>query len=211
MKKVIYVGLSLLFATASFAQTTDADKEIKSNSLFVTGLANYKYQKMNVFQESENTFKNQKDNTFEFATSAGYFVSNNVLFGAIAGYSSSIRKVDDVKKSENNIYSAGAFARYFYTPHKQYSFFNEVSVVYAHGESTSYYSTPSQTVSVDGIGGEISLGFIYWISKHFGLQAAYAGLAYTSASFDEFDNSAAQGFTIGGDLTNLKIGAVIRL
>ena len=204
MKKVIYVGLSLLFATATFAQTTDADKEIKSNSLFVTGLANYKYQKIKA--------TNQKDNTFEFATSAGYFVSNNVLFGAIAGYSSSVRKVDDFKKSENNIYSAGAFARYFYTPHKQYSFFNEVSVVYAHGETTSYSSTtPSQTVSVDGIGGEISLGFIYWISKHFGLQAAYAGLAYTSASFDEFENSAAQGFTIGGDLTNLKIGAVIRL
>lgn len=203
MKKVIYVGLSLLFATASFAQTTDADKEIKSNSLFVTGLANYKYQKIKA--------TNQKDNTFEFATSAGYFVSNNVLFGAIAGYGSSIRKVADVKVSENNIYSAGAFARYFYTPHKQYSFFNEVSVVYAHGETTSFASTPSQTVSVDGIGGEISLGFIYWISKHFGLQAAYAGLAYTSASFDEFENSAAQGFTIGGDLTNLKIGAVIRL
>ena len=210
MKKVIYVGLSLLFATASFAQTTDADKEIKSNSLFVTGLANYKYQKIKALQ-TDGTLKNQKDNTFEFATSAGYFVSNNVLFGAIAGYSSSIRKVADVKVSENNIYSAGAFARYFYTPHKQYSFFNEVSVVYAHGESTFYEGTTSQTASVDGIGGEISLGFIYWISKHFGLQAAYAGLAYTNASFDEFDNSAAQGFTIGGDLTNLKIGAVIRL
>ena len=204
MKKASYIGLSLLFATATtFAQTTDADKEIKSNSLFVTGLANYKYQKIKA--------TNQKDNTFEFATSAGYFVSNNVLFGAIAGYGSSIRKVADVKVSENNIYSAGAFARYFYTPHKQYSFFNEVSVVYAHGESTFYEGTTSQTASVDGIGGEISLGFIYWISKHFGLQAAYAGLAYTSASFDEFENSAAQGFTIGGDLTNLKIGAVIRL
>jgi len=203
MKKVIYVGLSLLFATATFAQTTDADKEIKSNSLFVTGLANYKYQKIKA--------TNQKDNTFEFATSAGYFVSNNVLFGAIAGYSSSVRKFDDVKDSENSIYSAGAFARYFYTPHKQYSFLNEFSVVYAHGETTSYGATTSQTASVDGIGGEISLGFIYWISKHFGLQASYAGLAYTSASFDEFDNSAAQGFTIGGDLTNLKIGAVIRL
>ena len=204
IKKASYLGLSLLFATSTtFAQTKDADKEIKSNSLFVTGLANYKYQKIKA--------TNQKDNTFEFATSAGYFVSNNVLFGAIAGYGSSIRKVADVKVSENNIYSAGAFARYFYTPHKQYSFFNEVSVVYAHGETTSFASTPSQTVSIDGIGGEISLGFIYWISKHFGLQAAYAGLAYTSASFDEFENSAAQGFTIGGDLTNLKIGAVIRL
>ena len=64
-------------------------------------------------------------------------------------------------------------------------------------------------VGVDGIGGEISLGFIYWISKHFGLQAAYAGLAYTSASFDEFEDSAAQGFTIGGYLTNLILGAVI--
>lgn len=204
IKKASYLGLILLFATATtFAQTTDADKEIKSNSLFVTGLANYKYQKIKA--------TNQKDNTFEFATSAGYFVSNNVLFGAIAGYGSSIRKVADVKVSENNIYSAGAFARYFYTPHKQYSFFNEVSVVYAHGESTFYEETTSQTASVDGIGGEISLGFIYWISKHFGLQAAYAGLAYTSASFDEFENSAAQGFTIGGDLTNLKIGAIIRL
>jgi outer membrane protein len=202
MKKLTLLGLSLLLTSASFAQTKEADKEIKSNSLFVTGLANYKYQKINA--------TNQKDNTFEFATSAGYFVSNNVLFGAVAGYSSSVRKIDNVKVSDNNIYSAGVFARYFYTPHKQYSFFNELSVVYAHGETTSY-DPATQTVSVDGIVGEISLGFIYWISKRFGLQAAYAGLAYTSASFDEFDNSAAQGFTIGGDLTNLKIGAVVKL
>ena len=52
MKKVIYVGLSLLFATASFAQTTDADKEIKSNSLFVTGLANYKYKNLKFSDEN---------------------------------------------------------------------------------------------------------------------------------------------------------------
>ena len=197
MKKVIYVGLSLLFATATFAQTTDADKEIKSNSLFVTGLANYKYKNLK--------FSDTKQNTFEFATSAGYFVSNNVLFGALAGYSTSISKESGIKKTDQSVYSGGAFARYFYTPHKQYSFFNELSGVYAHAKDNLTSKT------IDGVGGEFSVGFIYWVSKHFGLQAAYAGLAYTSASFDEFDNSAAQGFTIGGDLTNLKIGAVIRL
>jgi outer membrane protein len=155
--------------------------------------------------------EDSKTNTFEFATSAGYFVSDNVLFGAIAGYSSSIRKVDNDKESESNIYSGGVFARYFYSPTKKYSFFNEFSAVYAHGETTSYATSPSQTVDVDGIGGEISIGFVYFVTKSFGLQASFAGLTYTSASFDEFENSAAEGFTIGGDLTNLRIGAIFKL
>ena len=44
-----------------------------------------------------------------------------------------------------------------------------------------------QTVDVDGIGGGISLGFVYFITKSFGVQASFAGLTYTSASFDEFE------------------------
>ncbi len=203
MRKTICVGLGLLFATATFAQKTDDNIQIKSKSMLVTGVASYKYRKI----KSEDL----ENSTFELANSGGFFVSKNVLIGGLAGYSSSIRKVADVKQSENNIYSGGAFGRYFYTPNKQYSFFNELSVVYAHGETTSYDVRPSRTVKVDGIGGDLSLGFIYFMSKSIGLQASFAGLTYSSASFDEFENSAAQGFVIGGDLTNLKLGLVFNL
>lgn len=203
-KKTICVGLGLLFATATtFAQKTTEDIQVKSKSMLVTGVGSYRFREI----KSENL----KNSTFEFAQSAGFFVSKNVLIGGLAGYSSSIRKVADVKQSENNIYSGGAFGRYFYTPNKQYSFFNELSVVYAHGETTSYEVRPSRTVKVDGIGGDFSLGFIYFISKSIGFQASFAGLTYSSASFDEFENSAAQGFVIGVDLTNLRIGLVISL
>lgn len=84
---------------------------------------------------------------------------------------------------------------------------------YSCGEipTTSYETATKQTVEVDGIGGGISLGFVYFITKSFGVQASFAGLTYTSASFDEFENSAAQGFTIGGDLSDLKIGVVFKL
>ena len=204
MKTVSYLGLSLLFATATtFAQTTDADIQVKSKSLFLTGVASYKFNEIKS-QELEN-------NTFEFAKSGGLFVSDNLMLGALAGYSTSTRKDADVKESENNIYSGGVFVRYFYSPTKKYSFFNEFSAVYAHGETTSYETATKQTVEVDGIGGGISLGFVYFITKSFGVQASFAGLTYTSASFDEFENSAAQGFTIGGDLSDLKIGVVFKL
>ncbi len=198
MKKIIYVGLSLLFATVTFAQTADADKEVKSDALFISGLVSYKYQNLK--------FNDQKNNTFEFVTSAGYFVTNNIILGTLGGYSSSITKdYDGVKKTDQSIYTGGVFARYVYTPHKQYSFFNEVSGVYAHAKDNLTSKT------LDGAGGGISLGFLYSISKHFILQASYAGLSYSSASFDEFNNSAAEGFTIGGDVTNLKIGAIIKI
>ena len=205
MKKVIFVGVSLLFATAtSFAQTTDApDFQIKSKSFFLTGVASYQYQEI----KSEKL----ETNTFEFAKSGGFFVSDNLMLGALAGYSTSTRKIADVKQSENNIYSGGVFARYFYTPNKKYSFFNEFSAVYAHGETTSFETRPSRTVDVDGIGGGVAIGFVYFITKSFGLQASFAGITYSSASFDEFENSAAQGFTIGGDLSDLRIGAVLKL
>ena len=204
IKKASYLGLSLLFATATtFAQTTDADIQVKSKSLFLTGVASYKFQEIES-QKLENA-------TFEFAKSGGFFVSDNLMLGALAGYSSSTRKAADVTESENNISSGGVFVRYFYSPTKKYSFFNEFSAVYAHGETTSYETATKQTVEVDGIGGGISLGFVYFITKSFGVQASFAGLTYTSASFDEFENSAAQGFTVGGDLSDLKIGVVFKL
>jgi hypothetical protein len=206
MKKASYLGLILLFATATtFAQTTEADIQVKSKSLFLTGVASYKFQEIES-QKLENA-------TFEFAKSGGFFVSDNLMLGALAGYSTSTRKAADVKESENNIYSGGVFVRYFYSPTKKYSFFNEFTAVYAHGETTSYDETGNkmQTVDVDGIGGGISLGFVYFITKSFGVQASFAGLTYTSASFDEFENSAAQGFTVGGDLSDLKIGVVFKL
>jgi hypothetical protein len=86
-----------------------------------------------------------------------------------------------------------------------------MAVVYAHGETTTYSSSPSRKVKVDGLGGDISVGFICFMTKRLGLQASIAGITYSSASFDEFENSAAQGFVIGADLTNLRIGAVIKL
>jgi len=199
MKKTIYLGLSLLFATATtFAQNTDVEKEVKSDALLLAGLVSYKYQNLK--------FDEKKNNTFEFVTSAGYFVTNNIILGTLGGYSSSITKdYDGVKITDQSIYTGGVFARYIYTPHKQYSFFNEVSGVYAHAKDNLTSKT------LDGAGGGISLGFLYSISKHFILQASYAGLSYSSASFDEFNNSAAEGFTIGGDVTNLKIGAIIKI
>jgi len=204
MKKTICVGLVLLFATVTtFAQKTTEDIQVKSKSMLVTGVGSYRFR--------EIKSQNLKNSTFEFAQSAGFFVSKNVLLGGLAGYSSSIRKVSDVKQSKNNIYSGGAFGRYFYTPEKQYSFFTEMSVVYAHGETTTYSSSPSRKVKVDGLGGDISVGFICFMTKRLGLQASIAGITYSSASFDEFENSAAQGFVIGADLTNLRIGAVIKL
>jgi len=201
MKKTVCVGLVLLFATkATFAQKTTENIQIKSKSMQVSGVASYRYRNIKS--------RNLENNTFEFAQSAGFFVSKNVLIGAMAGYSSFTTTVSDIKRSKNNIYSAGAFGRYFYTPLKKYSFFNEVSVVYTHGETPiSIEPQPN----VDGLGGDISVGFIYFLTKRLGLQASVAGITYSTASFNEFENSVAQGFVIGGELTNLKIGAVIKL
>jgi hypothetical protein len=199
MKKTICVGLVLLFATVTtFAQTTNAGKEIKSKNLFVSGLVSFNYQKLK--------FSGQKNNNFEFINSAGFFVTNNVIVGTLAGYSTSILKDGNDKKiTDQSIFTGGVFARYIYNPHKQYSFFNEISGVYAQAKDNM------TSKSLDGAGGGLSIGFLYSLSKRFILQASYAGLSYTSASFDKFENSAAEGFTIGGDVTNLKIGAIIKL
>jgi len=200
MKKTICVGLGIFFATATFAQQTAENIQIKTRSMLVSGIASYRYRKIK-HRDLENS-------TFEFAQSAGFFVSKNILIGAMAGYSSFTTTVADIKRSKNNIYSVGAFGRYFFTPEKQYSFFNELSVVYAYGETPISYDAKPK---VDGLGGDISVGFIYFMTKRLGLQASIASINYSSASFDEFENSVAEGFTIGGDVTNLKIGAIIKL
>jgi hypothetical protein len=51
---------------------------------------------------------------------------------------------------------------------------------------------PSSQPETSGIGGDVSVGFVYWTSHRFAQQVSYAGIAYSSVSFDNFKNQASE-------------------
>ena len=199
MKKIIYFLLCLLVTSSVNAQTAKEETpKIKSKSWYFSGLATYDY--------TNNKSDGTKNYDFRSVMSLGKFVSEHVILGGLAGYGTSLAKNSSDRTTDDmTVLTAGGYIRYFYTPHKQYSFFNEIAAVYAQGKNNQ---TNEET---SGIGGDASIGFVYWTSHRFALQASYAGIAYSTVSFDNFSNQASEKFQIGGDLSALKIGAIIKL
>lgn len=199
MKKSIYFLICVLVTSSVNAQTSKEETpQVKTKSWMFSGLANYDY--------TNNKSDGSKNYDFRSAFQIGKFVSDHVVLGSLGGYGTSIAKnSSDATTSDMTVLSAGGFIRYFYTPTNQYSFFNEFAAVYAQGKNNQTDETTS------GLGGSVSLGFVYWTSNHFGLQASYSGINYSSVSFDNFKNQASERFQFGGDLTALKIGAIIKL
>ena len=199
MKKIVYLCLCILVTSIASAQTAKEETPtIKSKSWYVSGLTTYEY--------TNNKSDGTKNYDFRSVMSLGKFVSEHVILGGLAGYGTSLAKNSMDKTTDDmTVLTAGGFIRYFYTPQKQYSFFNEFAAVYAQGKNNR---TNAET---SGIGGDVSVGFVYWTSHRFALQASYAGIAYSTVSFDNFSNQASEKFQIGGDLSALKIGAIIKL
>jgi len=199
MKKIIYISLCLLVTLSVNAQTSKEETpQVKSNHWFATGLGTYDY--------TNNKSDGTKNYDFRTVLSLGKFVSDHVMLGGLSGYGTSVAKDSkDATTSDMAVLTAGGYIRYFYTPGKQYSFFNELAAVYAQGKNNQTNAKTS------GLGGDASLGFVYWTSSHFALQATYAGIVYSTVSFDNFKNQASEKFQFGGDLSALKIGAVIKL
>lgn len=199
MKKIIYLSICILATVSVNAQTAKEETpQVKSKSWYVSGLGTYDY--------TNNKSDGSKNYDFRSVLSVGKFVSEHVILGGFAGYGTSIAKnSNDTKTADMTVLTSGGYVRYFYTPRKQYSFFNEFAAAYAQGKNNQTNAKTS------GLGGDLSLGFVYWTSSNFALQASYSGIAYSSVSFDNFKNQASEKFQIGGDLTSLKIGAVIKL
>jgi len=199
MKKIIYLSFFVLVVLNVKAQTANEETpKVKSNHWFASGLGTYEY--------TNNKSDGSKNYDFRTVLSLGKFVSNHVMLGGLSGYGTSLAKNSkDSTTSDISVLTAGGFIRYFYTPGKQYSFFNEFAAAYAQGKNNQ------TNEKISGLGGGASLGFVYWTSSHFALQATYTGIVYSTISFDNFKNQASEKFQFGGDLTALKIGAVIKL
>jgi len=199
MKKIIYLSFFVLVVLNVKAQTANEETpKVKTKSWMFSGLAHYDF--------TNNKSDGSKNYDFRSAFQIGKFVSEHVVLGVLGSYGTNISKdIRDVKTSDISVFAAGSYIRYFYTPNSPYSFFNEFAAAYAQGKNNK------TNEEISGLGGEVSLGFVYWTSHHFGLQASYSGITYSSISFDNFKNQASEKFQIGGDLTALKIGAIIKL
>lgn len=150
-------------------------------------------------------FSNEKTKTFNLALESGKMVSSHFAIGGLSGYRSAKIDQNSVNVTDQSVFVAGVFGRYFYTPEKKFSFFNDFQGVYSRAVNNKNTSQKA-----DGIGGVVSVGVIYWLGNSFGLNASFAGLTYTSASLDQYNSTAVENFSFGGDLTALKIGGFFK-
>lgn len=198
MKKMKKIILSCAAVCAfCFANAQEKSEGLKKGDIVLTGLTNYSYDNYKGID--------QKAKTFELAIESGFMVSNHVAIGGLTGFKNVKMDQSGNNVSDVSVFNGGAFLRYFYSPEKKLSFYNDFQAIYSRAVDNN-----NTNKTADGIGGVISVGAIYWLGQNFGIQASFAGLTYSSASLDKYDTAPVEGFSVGGNLAALKFGGFFK-
>jgi hypothetical protein len=119
-----------------------------------------------------------KTTDFKIAPSVGYFLTDKVALGVNFGYGAGTTKAGTVTTEDNDMVELGAFARYYYTPAKAFSIFNQVGVSYAttndkiaklKNNSFSFHFAP---------------GVNYFMSERVSVQATLGSISYSTSKAD---------------------------
>jgi len=197
MKKVLLsVAAMMAFGIASAQDaTTTEGKGFSQGDVFMTGTVGFSSEKTG----------DVKTNQFTIAPSAGLFVSNNIAVGLNIGYITT-KNEDPVNGDvDTNVFTAGAFARYYATPANDFSFFGQLGFDYATGKQEPEGGPENK---VDGFNVALRPGVSYFISKNFALEASIGALSYTTVEPDGGEST--DTFEIGVNLTEINFGLVYK-
>jgi hypothetical protein len=202
MKKII-LSVAAVFAFGfANAQETSEGNGFTKGDIFMTGSVGFNSSKTGDFTTS----------TFEVAPSIGFFVNENIAVGLRVGVGN--EKLDfDGEDVTNNMFSVGAFGRYYWTPANQFSFFGELGF--------TYNTTNNEFVVFEGelmpadyktTGFEIAVrpGVSYFISSNFALEATIGSLGYATTKPDYDGAESTNDFGLNVDFTDVTIGVVYK-
>jgi hypothetical protein len=188
MKKVLFIASMALLSFNGFSQYS-------KGSMFASGMVGI----------SSSSQGDDKNSSFEFSPSFGYFLTDNIAVGASVGIGSNTAEVGSVKTTDESTFSFGGFARYYTTPANNFSFFANLGVAYA-----SATDNIAPKVKTTGFGLSVAPGVSYFLSKHIAMETSIGILNYSTAKSDVEGSKAKNDLNIGLGLSNVNFGFVYK-
>jgi hypothetical protein len=198
MKKVLFTAAALFafgFANAQEEAAESANGGFAKGNIFMSGTVGFDSDKTGTY----------KMNSFEIAPRVGFFVTDNIAIGAKIGFGSMVESSAGVDTDDMSTLTAGAFARYYFTPANDFSVFGQLGFDYM----SSKDNMPNG-LTYTGIGSGVGLGINYFLSSNFAIEATWAGLGFTT--FDNGGNGAvtSDSFGLNVDMSSINFGLLYK-
>jgi len=194
MKKVfLFIALISIFGIATAQEGYSKGNTILSGTLGISSLND----------KDDDT----ETNNTSFSVGVGNFLTQNIDIGVTVGYGSERVTESSIVTTDNSLFTAGAFGRYYFSPNSKFSIFGHLGVSYL--ILTDKTSNPD--FKVTGMDVFAAPGFNYFISKNLSLEAVVGRIGYSSAKADVIGAKGATGFDFGIDLSNVTFGVNFRL
>jgi outer membrane protein W len=206
MKKIIFAAAALF--AFGFANAQDTKEEsaggmgFANGDIFITGSVGFSSHKVPAGTEDIKT------NEFNISPSVGFFVSDNIAVGARLGYTSV--KTDDGFGDDvtSDMFSIGAFGRYYATPANQFSMFVELGFNY--NSTTDNDGTGGEDFKSNGFDIALAPGISYFVSDNWAIEASIAALRYETNKPDTDGAEATTDFGLNVDFSNVAIGVIYK-
>ncbi|WP_299222003.1 outer membrane beta-barrel protein [uncultured Aquimarina sp.] len=192
MKKILLTAVVVF--TVAFTNAQDGG--FSKGDIFISGSFGY----------NSTSTGDAKSNSFEITPRAGFFVSDNIAVGARIGYTTQKQEIPFTDDAKSNVFTGGAFGRYYFTPSSKFSIFGELGA--------NYLSIKTEIGTIDSttdgflIGG--GPGVSYFISDNFALEAFWGALSYSSTKSDFNGDESTDLFSIGVNLDDINLGLVYK-
>ncbi|MFD2914391.1 outer membrane beta-barrel protein [Psychroserpens luteus] len=197
MKKLLFIAAVAVFGLSNVNAQDEAPAfGFAEGDIFATGSIAFG-------SESEGDLKT---NSFNFSPKAGYFVSENIAVGVALGVTTSKLEEPGFEDLKGNMFEAGVFGRYYFTPAKQFSIFGELGANY---ETSKLEQGPNELKN-DGFNIGLAPGISYFVSDCFALEASFGVLNYATNEDDIDGAESTDTFSFGLDLTDINFGIVYK-
>jgi len=196
MKKIILTVAAVFAFGFANAQDKKASNEgFSKGDVFVSGALTF---------GSDSKLSNYKEDSFKFAPSIGYFVTENIALGVnLTLGSGNVQATSASGKDKTSTFGAGLAGRYYFTPSSQFSLFTELGAGFGTVKTTPAGGSSSK---VNSFGVAFAPGLNYFVSKNFSIETKIAVLSYASAKGDWTGAESGSSLRFGGDWSAVSFG-----
>ena len=196
MKKIILTVVALSAIGFANAQNKkESNLGFAKGDVFVSGALQF---------GSDSKVFYYKQDSFVFAPSVGYFVSDNIALGVNLNVGSgSVQATSASGKSKTSTFAAGLAGRYYFTPASQFSLFGELGAAFGTDKFTPVIGNVTKENSFVVA---LAPGLNYFVSKNFSLETKIAVLSYASQKGDQAGDENASSIRFGGDWSAVTFG-----
>lgn len=200
MKKLL---LPVLFTMLCILNVNAQEKEkntgFSNGDVYVSGAFNY------ISTSTEEYGYEDDTSSFTLAPSVGYFVKDDLALECSLIYSYSDGRYYTGEKIRTTVFGVSIGAVHFFTPTNKFSFTTGISFSYlVSKDKFEYQINDSDTINI--FEATIAPGINYFISNSFALKASIGAVSYSSTTYDRYEGSTTDRFSLNLNLSRINIG-----